>query len=218
MTDRPRLLDLFCGAGGAARGYQAAGFHVTGVDIRPQPRFAGDAFVRGDALEYVAAHGREFDAIHASPPCQRYTVLRARHPDRIYPDLVGATRAALVGTGRPWVIENVPGAPLQWFVTLCGTMFGLRVYRHRRFECSHLLMQPGHPRHTVKAGGHKAQRRRKAHYAAGGFVTVTGDVGSYCGPAMGIDWMTGAELSQAIPPAYTAWAGRQLLRALGARP
>ena len=206
-----RLLDLFCGAGGAARGYQRAGFHVTGVDIKPQPRFAGDVFIQGDARAYCRAHGHEYDAIHASPPCQAFTPLRAVH-DKEYPDLVAATREALAATGRPWVIENVPGAPLLGGVMLCGTMFeGLRVYRHRRFESSVFMFQPAHPKHVIKAGGYKAQRQRKAHYLAGGFVTITGDVGSYCGPAMEIDWMTGEELSQAIPPAYTEHIGRQLL-------
>lgn len=107
---RPRLLDLFCGAGGCSAGYDRAGFDVTGVDVVPQPRYPF-AFHQGDALEYVAAHGHEYDAIHASPPCQSYTPLRALSPDKEYPDLVAVTRAALEATGRPWVIENVPGAP-----------------------------------------------------------------------------------------------------------
>lgn len=216
MDDRPRLLDLFSGAGGAARGYQMAGFHVTGVDNRPQPRYAGDVFVLGDAIEFVRQHGHGFDAIHASPPCQQFTPLRAVH-GKTYPDLIAATRAALVASGAPWVIENVPGAPLHSGITLCGTMFDLRVYRHRRFESSVLMLQPEHPPHLVKAGGHKAQRQRKAHYLAGGFVTITGNVGSYCGPAMGIDWMTGEELSQAIPPAYALHVGAQLMTAVLAR-
>lgn len=194
-------------------GYHLAGFDVTGVDSAPQKRFPF-AFVQADALDYLAAHGHEYDAIHASPPCQAYTALRARHQHKEYPDLLGPTRAALLALGKPWVIENVPGAPTHYHITLCGTMFGLRVYRHRRFETSWLMWQPHHPAHTVKAGGHKSQRQRKAHYLAGGFVTVTGNVGSYCGPAMGIDWMTGEELSQAIPPAYTAYIGRPLLTAV----
>jgi DNA (cytosine-5)-methyltransferase 1 len=213
MSERPRILDLFCGAGGAAMGYHRAGFDVTGVDLAPQPRYPF-AFVLADALAYVAAHGREFDAIHASPPCQKFTALAARWPGRSYPNLIDATRAGLEATGRPWAIENVPGAPLRHHITLCGTMFGLRVYRHRRFETSWLMFQPEHPAHTVRAGGHKSQRQRKQHYLAGGFVTITGNVGSYCGPGMGIDWMTGEELSQAIPPAYTEWVGLQLRKVL----
>src|SRR5262245_38235984 len=105
-----KLLDLFCGAGGAAMGYHRAGFEVVGVDHRPQPRYTFP-FVRGDALEYALAHGREYDAIHASPPCQAYSALRARAPGRRYPDLFVATRSALEAVGKPWVVENVPGAP-----------------------------------------------------------------------------------------------------------
>lgn len=216
MSGKPLLLDTYCGAGGSAVGYARAGFEVVGVDIAAQPHFPFE-FHQADALEFIEKHGRDFDVIHASPPCQAYTPLRALHPSNHYPDLVAPTRAALLATGRPWAIENVPGAPLRWFVTLCGTMFGLRVYRHRRFECSHLLMQPHHPRHTVTADGCTG-RDRKARYLAGAFVTVCGHVGSYAGDAMGIDWMTGKELSQAIPPAYCEWLGRQLRRATGRRP
>lgn len=209
-----RLLDAYCGQGGASKGYMQAGFHVTGCDLVAQPRYCGDAFIRGDALEYIARHGHEYDALAASPPCQAYTPLAALSPHKVYPDLVAATRALLEASGRPWVIENVPGAPLRHYVMLCGTMFGLRVYRHRRFETSFLVMQPEHPPHLVRANGHKGQRQRKAHYVAGGFVTITGDVGSYCGGAMGISWMTGAGLSQAIPPAYTRWVGDRLMAVL----
>jgi DNA (cytosine-5)-methyltransferase 1 len=206
-----RLLDLFCGAGGAAAGYHRAGFdEIVGVDIQPQPRYPF-TFVAGHALDYVAAHGRDFDAIHASPPCQAFSPLRAVHR-KDYPELVHATRAAMIATGRPWIIENVVGAPLGSGVVLCGTMFDLRVYRHRRFETSWLIFQPHHPPHLIRAGGHNQQRQRKANYLAGGIATVTGHAGSYCGPAMGIDWMDGDTLSQAIPPAYTQFIGHQLLQ------
>lgn len=201
------------GAGGAGMGYSRAGFDVVGVDIKAMPRYPFE-FHQADALAFLKEHGREFDAIHASPPCQAYTALRSVHPDREYPDLLATTRVALQNIGRPWAIENVIGAPIHSGVFLCGTMFGLRVYRHRWFETPFMLMQPHHPRHTIKAGGHKSQRQRKQHYLAGGFVTVTGNVGSYCGPAMDIDWMTGQELSQAIPPPYTRWIGEQLIQAL----
>jgi DNA (cytosine-5)-methyltransferase 1 len=192
-------------------GYHRAGFDVVGVDITPQKNYPF-AFVQGDALGYCRDHGHEFDAIHASPPCQAYTPLRAVEK-RAYPDLVDATRSALTGSGRPWVIENVPGSPLVDPIRLCGAMFpGLRVYRHRLFESSLPLDAPAHPLHLIRATG--TQRGRRAHYEAGGFITITGDVGTYCGGAMGIDWMTGNELSQAIPPAYTVCVGRQLLRAV----
>ncbi len=211
-----RLLDLFCKAGGASVGYHRAGFtEIVGVDIEPQPRYPF-TFVQADALEYVAAHGNEFDCIHASPPCQAYTPLRALRSGKVYPDLVAATRAALMASGKAWAIENVPGSPLHDGVFLCGSMFGLRVYRHRRFETSVFLWQPDHPPHLALAGakGTKGGRGRKAHYLGGGNITIAGNVGSYCGGAMGIDWMIGKELSQAIPPAYTEWLGKQLLAAM----
>ncbi len=210
-----RLLDLFCGAGGCAVGYHRAGFtEIVGVDIKPQPRYPF-TFIQADALEYVAAHGHEFDCIHASPPCQAYTPLRALQGGKTYPDLVAATRAALIETGRPYVIENVMSAPLQGGIVLCGGMFGLRTYRHRRFESSVLLWQPLHPRHRVRAFTHD---KRRAHYGKidqdSGFVQVTGggncSVANACA-AMGIDWMNKNELNQAIPPPYTDWIGHQLL-------
>jgi DNA (cytosine-5)-methyltransferase 1 len=207
---RPRLLDLFCGAGGAAMGYHRAGFDVVGVDINPQPRYPF-AFVQTDALEYVAAHGHEFDAIHASPPCQEYSALRALTPDKHYPDLVAPTRDALERTGKPYVIENVMSAPLTHGITLCGGMFGLRTYRHRRFESSVLMFQPHHPRHVAKT----STKKRRSCWEAGMHISVTGDIGSTIGGlAMGIDWMTGNELSQAIPPAYTEYIGARLIAAL----
>ena len=193
-------------------GYHRAGFtEIVGVDIVKQPRYPF-SFVLGEALEYVAAHGREFDAIHASPPCQQWTPLRARQGWREYPDCLPETRAALIKSKKLYVIENVPGAPIGRSATLCGAMFGLRTYRHRLFEASfHIWKPPIHPRHFH----HTATRNRRAAFAHGMFISVTGDVGSWVGPAvMGIDWMTGNELSQAIPPAYTEFIGRQLLASL----
>jgi DNA (cytosine-5)-methyltransferase 1 len=204
-----KLLDLFCGAGGCAVGYYRAGFtEIVGVDLHPQPRYPYH-FARADALEFLAGVKLgEFDLIHASPPCQAYTSLRALQPGKEYPNLMAATREALKATGIPWVVENVPGSPMGYYVTLCGTMFGLRTYRHRRFETSELLMQPPHPPHLVKT----STKKRRRDLDAGMFVSVTGDVGSHVGPlCMGIDWMTGRELSQAIPPAYTEWIGREML-------
>jgi DNA (cytosine-5)-methyltransferase 1 len=208
---RPRLLDLFCGAGGAGMGYHRAGFDVVGVDNRPQSRYPFE-FHQADALDFLAAYGREFDVIHASPPCQQYTVLRSL-AKREYVDLVDPVRVLLLSVGKPWIMENVVGSPLGFGFFLCGTMFpGLRVYRHRRFETSFWVWQPHHGPHRIRAGapGTKGGRSRKTHYLGGGFVTIAGNVGTYCGDAMGIDWMTGKELSQAIPPAYTEWIGRQV--------
>jgi len=145
-----KLLDLFCGAGGAAMGYSHAGFdEIVGVDINPQRRYPFQ-FVQADALEYLAEHGHEFDAIHASPPCQGYSIMRnlpwLRYKE--YPLLIDPVRDLLEATEKPWVIENVMGAHLEagW---LCGTMFGLRFYRHRLFETNWFWMQPGHPKHEM---------------------------------------------------------------------
>ena len=204
-----RLLDLFCCAGGAGAGYAAAGFEVVGVDIAPQPNYP-HTFIQADALSFPNFFLASFDAIHASPPCQHYTPLGALHPDKVYPDLVAATRAMLIGSGVPYIIENVMAAPLikERSIVLCGEMFGLRTIRHRRFESSLDLVAPPHPKHTAKT----ATKQRKARWAEGWHVSITGDVGTYVGPeAMGIDWMTGNELCEAIPPAYTEYLGRQLL-------
>lgn len=211
---RPRLLDLFSCAGGAGRGYQMAGFHVTGVDIKPQPRYAGDEFVKGDALEYLAAHGHEFDAIHASPPCQRYSVAtRQSHTSHLHPDLIAATRTALRATGRPYVIENVMGAAktLSASLLLCGAMFpGLKTYRHRLFESSVFLPSLPHPPHVVKTP-------RSNVYVDGQFMTVYGHVSPVekAREVMGIDWpMTQAEVVEAIPPRFAEYVGRHLIATL----
>jgi DNA (cytosine-5)-methyltransferase 1 len=203
---KPRLLDLFCGAGGATKGYQLAGFHVTGVDINPQPNYCGDAFVQADAMTFPLDG---YDLIHASPPCQRYSAMSVCRPGLAdnYPDLVAATRARLEEWGGRYVIENVPRAPLLNPVTLCGFMFGLRLYRHRLFESNRLLLVPDHPRHTVRTS-------RAGHYEPGTIISVAGN----CAPigvareVMGIGWTNRAELAEAIPPAYTWFLGEQLGR------
>jgi DNA (cytosine-5)-methyltransferase 1 len=209
---RWRLLDLFCGAGGAGMGYHRAGFDVTGVDIRPQPRYPF-GFVLADATTFPLDG---FDAVHASPPCQDHSPLRARAGEHGTGWMLAATRARLIAAGGLWVIENVPGAPMRADLMLCGGMFGLRTYRHRWFEIGPavaLLDQPAHPPHRIRT----SSRKRRADWAAGLHVSVTGDVGTYVGrQAMGIDWMTGAELSQAIPPAYTEHIGVHLTTALDA--
>jgi hypothetical protein len=129
-----RLLDAFCGAGGAAMGYHMAGFEVVGVDIKPQKHFPFE-FHQGDALEYIRDHGHEFDAIHASPPCQHYSMIQriTRNKDK-WPDLVDPVRQLVTASGLPFVIENVEGAPLRIDLMLCGSMFALRMIRHRIFE------------------------------------------------------------------------------------
>lgn len=208
--NKPRLLDLFSGAGGAGEGYARAGFDVLGVDIRPMPRNP-HLFVQADALEFLQRNGKHFDVIHASPPCQAYTPLRALSPDKQYPDLIAATRTLLIASGKPYVMENVMAAPLTHGVMLCGAMFGLRTYRHRQFESNVFMWQPEHPEHTALT----ATSNRREAFEQGMNVSITGDVGTWAGPAcMGIDWMNGDELSQAIPPAYTQWVGERIIEHL----
>jgi DNA (cytosine-5)-methyltransferase 1 len=212
---KPRLLDLFCGAGGCARGYYDAGFDVVGVDKEPQPNYPYE-FHQADALEYLAAVtadwplGAIFDVIHASPPCQRY--IRSGNVDREkHPDLLGPTRELLEATGLPYVIENVPGAPMRADIVLCGSMFGLEVRRHRWFE-SNVPIPPWVPAcdHTYPVAGVYGHPHGADGAAPG---MLPGDLETWS-RAMGIDWMTAPELANAIPPAYTRWIGTQLLQAL----
>lgn len=203
-----RLLDLFCGAGGAAVGYYRAGFtEIVGVDICPQPRYPFQ-FVRADAL-HPPLRLADFDAIHASPPCQAYirsgTVAKARRPRLIEP-----VRAMLQDSGRPYVIENVPGAPLVAPLVLCGSMFGLAVRRHRLFEAPSvfaLVTTCDHSRPITGVYGN-------AHGKRGAWRGMLASDAATWGTAMGIDWMTPRELTQSIPPAYTEFIGRQLLAGL----
>lgn len=209
---KPRLLDLFCGAGGAAMGYHRAGFEVVGVDIKPQPNYPFE-FWQSDALDALRDEDFlvDFDAIHASPPCQAYSSMTNCRPGLAcaYPDLVGPTRRLLEATGLPYVIENVPNAPMRADVTLCGQMFGLPLYRHRLFESSVLLTQPEHPEHVIPAS-------KAGHWKPGTIMSVSGHVApiKIAREAMGIDWTNREELAEAIPPAYTEHVGRDLLAAI----
>lgn len=214
--DRPRLLDTYCKAGGATRGYQLAGFHVTGVDLEPQPRYCGDAFIQADALEYIREHGHEYDAIHASPPCQDYSVMR-HATGRSAPRLIAATRDALESTGRPYVIENVEGArsEMRDYVTLCGTMFGLRVRRHRLFELhapAPVLLPPCTCRNGVSRGELIGQR--VAGRVLPGRTKPPHHTEADRREAIGVPWMTARAARQAIPPAYTEYIGRFLIHVL----
>jgi DNA (cytosine-5)-methyltransferase 1 len=219
VTTRPRLLDLFCGAGGAAMGYHRAGFDIVGVDINPQPRYPF-RFIRADALDYLADEiesigdgNHYFDAIHASPPCQAYSqaALAQRNVGKEYPDLLAPTRDRLGATGLPWVIENVPGAPMRPDYKLCGCRFGLKLRRERWFETSwhafELVPSCVHLEPVVSVVGHGTPSwvRMKLGYNP--------SIHDYRA-AMGIDWMNRDELSQAIPPAYTEHIGAQLLAIL----
>ena len=202
MERKMKALDLFCGAGGASMGLHRAGFDVTGVDIKPQPNYPFE-FIEADALE-VELDG--YDLIWASPPCQAFTAY-GRRPDHVKPspDLVGATRDQLNGAVR--IIENVNGAPLRFPVKLCGSMFDLDVRRHRYFECSFPFLVP--------VCEHERQSPRFPQATNRENLRSTVEVGVWRIPlgvqqeAMGIDWMTVEELSQAIPPAYSEFLGRE---------
>jgi DNA (cytosine-5)-methyltransferase 1 len=202
-------LDLFCGAGGAAVGYHRAGFEVVGVDIMPQPHYPF-VFIQGDALEFLEGGSEDgwsaldFDAIHASPPCQHYANVTAwrGNPDD-HPDLIAPTRRLLEQTGLPWVMENVRTRALQPCVVLCGTTLGLRVRRHRGFETNWLgfrLVEPCQHRPTDYAFDHGAKQPESVYR-----------------DAMGCDWMTIEESREAIPPAYTEWIGHQFMQHVQAR-
>lgn len=216
-----RALDLFCCAGGASMGLHRAGFEVVGVDIVPRPSYPF-AFVQADALTFDL---RDFDLVWASPPCQAYTTAQhttreKRAEGRV--DLIPAVRAKLQTSGLPYIIENVAGAPLAASrVMLCGSMFGLRVIRHRYFECSFPVATPAH--------------QHRGSLVTGEYLTVTGNLGIPAWTmkerekrglprhmpgemrletrraAMGIDWMSTADLSQAIPPAYSEFLARAFL-------
>lgn len=211
MSTKPRMLGLFCSAGGACVGYARAGFEVRGVDIEPQPRYPYE-FRQADAFEYLAAHGHEFDVVSASPMCRDHTPLTSVAGTTGTEWQVTATREALIELGKPFVIENVMTAPLrhEGSIVLCADNLGLRTVRHRRFEPGGglVLTQPAHHPHRART----ATSRRRERWDQGWHVSITGDVGTYVGPeALGIDWMTGDELSQAIPPAMTELIGRQIL-------
>lgn len=223
--NRPKLLDLFCCAGGAGEGYRRAGYDVIGVDIEKHPRNPAPMIVR-DAMETLRDRRflAQFDVIHASPPCQAYSITKHTHSVQ-HPDLYWPVREALVrwaeDTGGSWVIENVPGVPMNDYTVLCGTMFDLRatdtdgtplaLRRHRWFESNRLLLAPGPCRHDGTQvggvyGGGSADRDWAKNVRRGGYTPAI----PIRRQLMGIEWMTARELSQAIPPAYTQHIGEQL--------
>jgi DNA (cytosine-5)-methyltransferase 1 len=239
---RPLLLDLFCGAGGCAMGYHRAGFDVVGVDIKPQKNYlcsGAIGFIQADAIDilnHLVLYPHDglydnnnrgyvldcFDLIHASPPCQAYSRCRRIGNSRPTQDLVAPIRRLLKKAAKPYVIENVEGSPLHFPTLLCGKMLGLKTRRHRLFESSILLLapkacnhQPGDIivfGHSVELIGSKTTPYKDAsgriHYRRQRLPLSSGN------KAMGIDWMNRAEISQAIPPAYTEYLGRQLIRAI----
>lgn len=212
---KPRALDLFCGAGGATKGLQRAGFHVTGIDISKQPRYCGDLFIQADAL-HPPVSLKDFDFIWASPPCQAYTVANNIHR-RKHPELIAPVREMLRASGQDYCIENVPGAPLINPITLCGLSFGLNVKRHRIFECSFFMLAPpcgNHRGNWVSIFGHTVLERSAAvaRTLKNGPIFRRKHLGTDVGrKAMGIEWMSREELSEAIPPAYSEYIGRGAL-------
>lgn len=208
-----RLLDLFCGGGGASWGYHLAfpEAEIVGVDIKPQPSYPFP-FVQGDALDYVREQGHLYDLIHASPPCQRFSITanlaRAQGKKASDVDLLTPIRPLLRATGEPYIIENVKGAPLINPLTLCGSMFGLRVRRHRLFESNVPLVTPGPCKHKEQG------KPVGVYYSLGDKIPQGGTTAvdlEDAQDAMGIDWLKWTELKEAIPPAYTEWIGTQLL-------
>lgn len=219
---RPQLVDFFCKAGGASMGYHRAGFEVTGVDIEPQRRYPFK-FVQGNALELLADPDflAQFDVIAASPPCKVHTSLKA-FSAKHHENLIPPTRELLLASGKPWVMENVVGAPLFNPLTLCGSMFNLGVRRHRLFETNLFLWQP-RCRHREQAAASPKYPVKRYHSGKPEILMspVIGVYGRGQGlgegeielwrQAMGIDWMTKDEMAQAIPPAYSEYIGSQIL-------
>jgi len=207
-----KLLDLFCGAGGASAGYAAAGFEVHGVDLKHGKQYPY-TYVRADVLDVLRDKNYldQFDVIHASPPCQTHSITQhlrnAQGKTTSKLDLIPETRAALIESGKPYIIENVPGSPLINPIQLCGSSFGLKVRRHRLFESNLQLLgsvclhnEQGRPvgvygslRDNIPNGGKTAESIDEARLA------------------MGIPWAIRSELVEAIPPAYTFWLGKQII-------
>lgn len=223
-----RILDLYCGAGGAGMGYSRAGFEVVGVDINDQPNYPF-SFIRDDAIEFLKAMINEgvcwdgeqwlslddFDAIHASPPCQSSSALTkgTNYGKFEYPDYIEDTRDLLLQTGKPWIIENVQGSTLRRDMTLCGEMFGLAVIRHRYFELGNWTSSaPTHIKHRGRVAG-----MRHGVWYTGPYFAVYGDGGGkgtvkQWQDAMEMPWTNvRKEIAEAIPPKFSEYIGQQLM-------
>ena len=197
---RPVLVDLYCGMGGAAKGYSDAGFKVIGVDIVDQPHYPFD-FRKLDVKRVEPRHLGWYDAVHASPPCQAHSIATGTEARAEHEDLIPFTRELLIAAGKPWVMENVVGAPMHRPIQLCGSSFGLGVRRHRLFETwsDEIVGKPC------------------CHHEQGSTISVAGNFGAPLAEAqaaMGIDWGDKRSLTQAVPPAFTRWIGDQLIRAV----
>ena len=221
---KPLLLDLFCGAGGCSVGYHRAGFDVIGCDIAPSKRYpftcwSDDAMVVLDRLSCGKTHRgfkqRDFAAIHASPPCQMFSTATFCRPGIKHQDLLRPTLAALQQFDCPWVVENVEFSPTGPAIVLCGLMFGLKVFRHRRFASNVFLWSPEHRSHRGHRIGVNGMVCIAGHGSASSEIRKRTPADhrdkAAWQRASGIDWMTRDELSQALPPAYTEFLGRQLL-------
>lgn len=213
---KPKLVDAFCGAGGAAMGYLRAGFDVVGVDIHPQPDYPG-TFIQDDAIDYLKNHGHKYAVRHASPPCQASSALtKGTNQGREYLNLIPETREILALIGGPSVMENVQGSDLRRDMTLCGEMFGLGVLRHRYFELNGFpYTPPAHARHRGKVRGW-----RHGEYFDGPYLAVYGEGGGKGSvaewqDAMDMHWTDNRKsIAEAIPPAYTELIGRQIMHHL----
>jgi len=205
-----KLLDLYCGSGGAAMGYYKAGFQITGIDIKKQPRYPFD-YIQGDVLKLAPKICSYFDVIHASPPCQFASILTPKEYKSKHPNLIPATRTILKNSGKLYVIENVSGAK-EWLenpLLLCGTFFNLNLYRHRLFEISPRIAPPitkcDHSKHPVVVSGRTRRliRGKRRDFSA-----------QERRDAMQTPWMRIVDMDEAIPPAYTEWIGRELISLL----
>jgi DNA (cytosine-5)-methyltransferase 1 len=209
MNRKPRIFDGFCGEGGAGMGYHLAGFDVVGGDIKPQPRYPF-TFIQGDSIKFIKEHGHEFDAIHTSPVCKRYTACSVLN-DIKHPDQIPSVREALIAAGKPYIIENVRGAPLIGPIWLCGCMFGLRTYRLRGFEIN------GFSTPRMFCRKHTAPLAKMGRpVQPGEFMHIAGhysDV-ALARKIMRMPWGSRDGISQAVPVVYTEYVGRHLMAAL----
>ena len=205
-----RLLDIFCGAGGASKGYEMAGFDVTGIDLKSGKRYPF-TYIKKDFKTLTVEDLQYYDVIHASPPCQTFSITKnlriAQNKKTDKEDLLDVTRQLLIDSGKPYVLENVPGAPLRNPIQLCGSVFNLQVRRHRLFESNMPLKGSG--------CDHKQQGRPVGIYGSlndkipgGGQTAKTIEIARQ---AMGINWMIWTELVEAIPPMYTEFIGKQVM-------